>query len=145
MATVLAVDDERSIRQLLGRRLSDAGYSYSGAENADAALVAMEAQPADVVFRDVQMPGRDGLWLTRELRRRYPTSAAVLATGLATVPPSISMQSGVLAYLVKPFRRETVLDALRRALAWHEEAAAGRSELCDVQELDMWLDSLEKD
>lgn len=145
MATVLVVDDERSIRQLLGRWLSDAGYSYSEAENADAALVAMEAQPADVVFCDVQMTGRDGLWLTRELRSRYPTSAVVLATGLATVPPSVSMQSGVLAYLVKPFRRETVLDALRRALAWHEEAAAGRSEPHDAQKLDMWLDSLEKD
>ena len=82
MPSVLLVDDESAIRQLVGRWLSDAGISYGEAEDADAALRAMSASPAAVVFCDVQMPGHDGLWLTRQLRAQYPTAAIILATGV---------------------------------------------------------------
>lgn len=143
MGPILVVDDEPSIRHLVGRWLVDAGYVFAEAETADGALAAMAGDPAPVVFCDVRMPGRDGLWLTRELRARYPTTAVVLATGVATVPPNVSMQSGVLAYLVKPFRREMVLDALDQALKWHEQAAAAGGAQQDPATLERWLDSLE--
>ena len=57
----------------------------------------MEKQPAAVVFCDIQMPGHDGIWLTAELRKLYRKTAVVLATGVSTVAPGVSMQSGVLA------------------------------------------------
>jgi DNA-binding NtrC family response regulator len=143
MPKVLVVDDEPSIRQLVGRWLGDAGHDYAAAESADAALAAMETSPAAVVFCDVQMPGHDGIWLTRQLRALYPTTAVVLATGVTTVPPNVSMQSGVLAYLVKPFRRETLLDALVTGLKWHREASDAGIKRHDPDVLDKWLDSLE--
>lgn len=142
MGAVLVVDDEPSIRQLVGRWLRDAGHSYAEAESADAAMAVMASQPVSVVFCDIQMPGHDGLWLTRQLREHYPATAVVLATGVTTVPPNVSMQSGVLAYLVKPFRRETLLEALAQALKWHERAAAGEVRLQDAAALDRWLDDL---
>jgi FixJ family two-component response regulator len=55
------------------------------------------------------------------------------------------MQSGVLAYLVKPFRRETLLDALLQALTWHNEAVASGAKPQDASSLDSWLDSLEQE
>jgi DNA-binding NtrC family response regulator len=143
MASVLIVDDEQPIRHLVGRWLSDAGYEFAEAENAEAALTAMEAREAAVAFCDVQMPGHDGIWLTKQLRAKYPTTAVVLATGVTTVPPNVSMQSGVLAYLVKPFRRETLLDALLQALSWHRDAKSGIAKPTDAVVLDEWLDSLE--
>jgi putative two-component system response regulator len=144
MASVLIVDDERPIRQLVGRWLRDAGYTFREAEHSEAAIAAMAAEPAAVVFCDIQMPGHDGLWLTRQLRQQYPMTAVVLATGVTTVPPNVSMQSGVLAYLVKPFRRETLLSALAQALRWHEEAAAAGPTAHDAGQLDQWLASLDK-
>ena len=144
MAPILIVDDEESVRQVLGRWIQSAGHEKLEAESADAALQVMEKQPAAVVFCDIQMPRRDGLWLTGELRKRYPKTAVVLATQVSTVAPRISMQAGVLAYLVKPFGRESVLEALAAALAWHTETVATGPRPEDTPErLQQWLDSLE--
>ena len=145
MPSILIVDDERSIRQLVARWLGDAGHTFHDADSADTALAVMAKTPAAVVFCDVQMPGHDGLWLTRQLRAQYPNTAVVLATGVTTVPPNISMQSGVLAYLVKPFRREALLGALDEALKWHEQAtASGARAAEDPAVLEDWLDGLDQ-
>lgn len=140
---VLIVDDEPSIRHLVRRWLGNAGYSCAEAENSDAALASMTANPAAVVFCDLKMPGRDGLWLTRQLRAQYPTTAVVLATGMTNVPPNVSMQSGVLAYLIKPFRRYAVIQALQQALQWHEQAVSAGVRDHDANTLDEWLNTIE--
>jgi DNA-binding NtrC family response regulator len=144
MGPILIVDDEPSIRQLIGRWLSDAGYQFAEAESAAAALEAMKTSPAPVVLCDVQMPGHDGLWLTRQVRTEYPSTAVVLATGITTIPPSVSMQAGVLAYLVKPFVRETLLAAVREGLDWHERANTSPRSTSSADELEKWLEKLEK-
>ena len=144
MALILIVDDEHSVRQVLARWIQGAGHEILEAESADAALEMMEKQPAAVAFCDIQMPGHDGRWLTAELRKRYQTTAVVLATQVSTVAPRISMQAGVLAYLVKPFSRESVIDALEVALAWHTDAVATGPRPEDTPErVQAWLDSLE--
>jgi CheY-like chemotaxis protein len=104
MASILIVDDESSVRTLLTRWMQGLGHEILEAESADAALQVMEKQPAAVVFTDIQMPERDGLWLTAEVRTRYRTTAVVLATSVSAIAPQVSMQAGVLAYLVKPLR-----------------------------------------
>lgn len=143
MPNILIVDDEPGVRRLLTRCLEDLGHEIFEAESAEAALVAMAAAPMAVVFCDIQMPGKDGLWLTMEIRKRYPVAAVVLATSVSTVPPRISLQSGVLAYLVKPFQRERVRDAANIALAWHEGAAGAPAPQDDGDWLQRWLQSLD--
>ena len=95
MALILIVDDEHSVRRVLARWIQGAGHEIVEADPPDAALEVMEKQPATVVFSDIQMPKRDGLWLTAELRKRYQTTAVVLATQVSTVAPRISMQAAV--------------------------------------------------
>ena len=144
MALILIVDDEYSVRQVLARWIQAVGHEVLEAESADAALQVMEKQPAAVVFSDIQMPRHDGLWLTAELRKRYRNTAVVLATQVSRVAPRISMQAGVLAYLVKPFSRESVIDALEAALAWHTDTiATGPRPEKTPEQLQKWLDSLE--
>jgi len=121
VAKVLIVDDEPRVRELMRRQLEHSGHDLYDAEDAQAALDAMVQIPCDVIFCDIQMPGRDGLWLTAELRRLYPMSAVVLATGVSSVPPKVSMQAGVLAYLVKPFTRQALLAALATAVQWVDD------------------------
>jgi CheY-like chemotaxis protein len=143
MALIMIVDDEPGVRQVLARWIQGAGHQILEAESADAALQAMEKQLAAVVFCDVQMPGHDGLWLTAELRKRYRETAVVLATGVSTVAPGVSMQSGVLAYLVKPLSHLSVIEALKVALEWHTETVATGPLPEDTPDrLQEWLDSL---
>jgi len=143
MANILLVDDEQGVRRLVRRYLEGLPHEIYEAESAAAALTVMEQAAIAVVFCDIQMPGRDGLWLTTEIRKRYPTASVVLATSVSTVPPRFSLQSGVLAYLVKPFHRDSVRDAVEIALGWHADAITAGPRADDGEWLPRWLNSLE--
>lgn len=144
MALILVVDDEQPIRQLLARAIKQAGHEVMEADSSDAALAAMEQRAAGVVFTDIQMPGRDGRWLTNELRRRYPLTAVVLATSVKNIEPQISLQWGVLSYLTKPFDLPALKSALDIAVAWHLETVKNGPKDTDVNDkLGDWLDSLD--
>jgi DNA-binding NtrC family response regulator len=124
VSVVLIVDDEPGIREILARWLTEAGYEIRRAADAEAALVDMASTPADVVLCDIEMPGRGGVWLTGQLRERFPTTAMVLATAVSTVPPSTSFKPGVVDYVLKPFARDRVLNAVAAGVKWHAAAVA---------------------
>ena len=126
MSNVLIVDDESQIRELLARWISGDGHEVRQAETAAAALDSMQTVPADIVMCDVHMPGESGVWLTTQLRERFPETAIVLATSDRMVPPQVSLQNGVVQYLAKPFTRDEVLGAVRLAMGWHETAVSER-------------------
>lgn len=140
MSSVLVVDDEDGIRQILTRWLESAGYEVRSAESSDAALAEMVKSPADVVMCDIVMPGRDGLWLAKELHKLYPMTALVLATGLDSVPPQSSMQPGIVQYIVKPFDPEDVRRCVASAVIWHDAAVErGPVPAAERQSLDDWF------
>lgn len=114
MANILIVDDEPGVRRLLQRCMEGCGHDLYEAESADAALAMMEKVAMAVVCCDIQMPGNDGLWLTMEIRRRHPVSSVVLATSVSTVPPRISLQSGVLVWNGTRERPRLRHDRMRR-------------------------------
>lgn len=143
MALVLVVDDEAHVRQLLGQAIRTAGHDVVEADSSAAALKVMERQPAAVVFTDIQMPGKDGVWLTLELRKRYPSTAIVLATSVTDLAPTITLRFGVLSYLTKPFDLKAVRHALKLAVEWHEDAAAKGAQVVEEDRLEEWLNSLE--
>ncbi len=124
MSTVLIVDDDTRIREILARWIDPAGHETREAGDAETALALVDANPPDVVLCDVKMPEHDGLWLVDRLRERHPTVAIVLATALDSVPPAVSLRDGVVEYIVKPFERESVLAAVERASAWRVAAQA---------------------
>jgi DNA-binding NtrC family response regulator len=143
MALVLVVDDEAHVRRLLGQAIRQAGHEVIEADSSAAALKVMEQRPADVVFTDIQMPGRDGRWLTIELRKRFPSTAVVLATSVTDLAPSITLRFGVLSYLVKPFDLDSVRGALKTAVAWHDKSVSVGPEAVAHEQLEKWVDSLE--
>jgi putative two-component system response regulator len=144
---VLIVDDEASIRQILARWIKALGYETTEADCAEAGLEAMKANPAAVVFCDVQMPGQGGLWLAGVLRTQFPRAAIILATGVTTVPATTSLRPGILAYLTKPFDEPSVREALQRAMVWHDAEVASSAHRSQPEDpdagLQAWLDSLE--
>ncbi|PCJ72040.1 MAG: DNA-binding response regulator [Rhodobiaceae bacterium] len=122
---ILIVDDDRRIRELLKKYLSDNGYRASTAENAAEARAQLENLTYDLMVLDVMMPGESGLELTRSLRSQtqQPTSniPILLLTAQAETEHRIEgLEGGADDYLPKPFEpRELLLrigTILRRTL-----------------------------
>lgn len=137
---VLIVDDESPMRALLSRFLTPAGYQLFEAGDADAAMTVLSSQPIAVALCDRSMPGRDGIWLVEQIRAQFPTVAIILATADDAVPPRVSLQAGVVGYLVKPFKQSLVVDAVHDAVAWHRAAAASpKRAASEGDPVDSWL------
>ncbi|OLC44982.1 MAG: hypothetical protein AUH43_17305 [Acidobacteria bacterium 13_1_40CM_65_14] len=138
--SVLVVDDEVLMREVLVRWLRAAGYSTTDTHDATTALELVATEEPCVVLVDIEMPGRDGLWLVERLREQFPSVAIVLATARETIPPAVSMQDGVVDYLVKPFELDRVVDAVKRAVEWHEAAVTRAPRPAAASDtLDEWL------
>src|SRR5664279_4747255 len=84
-ATVLVVDDEPDVREVLEDYFVTHGYAVLGAESAGAAKILAADHVIDVALVDIHMPGEDGLSLARHLRERYSAMAIVMLTSAATV------------------------------------------------------------
>jgi DNA-binding NtrC family response regulator len=122
MTYVLVVDDEAPICRLLSRWLQGWGYTTKEAGTAAEALEVMMAEPASIMLCDIRMPGHDGMWLLERVRARWPKTAVIMATGVDDMQTvAKSQRQGVVDYVTKPFGRELLLQALRRA-----EAALGQ-------------------
>lgn len=132
-ATVLVVDDETGVRDLVVRWLQAAGHRLSWASGADEALEVLDKRGAQVAVLDLRMPGHDGLWLAAQIRQRSPETAIVMATGVRDESSAVSsLRSGVVDYLVKPFSRDQLLEAVARALDWHRQAVDGRDHAASI-------------
>lgn len=133
MASVLLVDDEDGIRNLMSRWLEGLGYETRQASSAERALEQMAREAADVAVCDISMPGRDGLWLSSQLRSAHPLTAVIMATGTQDVDAALrSLQHGAVDYLVKPFSRDQFREALRRGIEWHRDAVRSQRRLDDL-------------
>src|SRR4051794_41643424 len=78
LTSVLIVDDEPAVRDLMSRWVTSLGLRAQTASNADEALASMRLRHYDLAVIDVMMPGRDGLWLAAQLRREHPPTAGGL-------------------------------------------------------------------
>ncbi len=126
MHSVLVVDDEPFLRDIATLWVRAAGYLAREAGSAEAALEELERTPADIALCDINMPGQDGIWLAARIRETHPTTAIVIATSLVDVETAIaSLRNDVVDYLLKPFDRARLGEALSLARDWHAAAIAG--------------------
>ena len=139
MSEVLVVDDERRTRDLVGAWLKAAAIPYSEAPDAETALSMMAGKPFAVVMIDKDMPGHGGLWLVEEIQKAHPAVAMLLATGDDQIPPRVSLSRGIQGYLVKPFKRELVIDAITAAISWHTVAQKQAAKTAGADPIDTWL------
>ena len=91
----------------------------------DALALAAGAGTPAAVLCSLQLPGRDGVWLTEQFHATYPAAAIVMTTAEHDLEQAVrSLQAGVVDYLVKPFSPERLAAALDRALLAHGARAA---------------------
>ena len=123
------VDDDESLRTALLRLLGAAGFEARGyASTGDFLLHPLPDRPGCLLL-DVRMPGPSGLDLQAALKRQGITLPVIFLTGHADVTSSVrAMKAGAVDFLTKPVKRDTLLDALRRALERDALQRAARDE-----------------
>jgi putative two-component system response regulator len=114
---LLVVDDEATIRRVLQRFLTDAGYQVLTAANGREALETVSRGNIEAVLLDIKMPVMSGMEVLRELAPRWPDLCAVMITSVDDTKTAIeAMKLGAYDYITKPFERDTVILALSRTL-----------------------------
>ena len=114
---ILIAEDEEGLRWVLEKGLRQAGYDVSAVKDGAAALSQAQAEPFDLIFLDIRMPGMDGLTLLSRLRLIGPDALVVIMTAHGTMETAISaMQRGAYDYLAKPFDIDELLLVAERAL-----------------------------
>jgi len=102
--SILIVDDELLIRDLLYDFFVSQGWQPSMAENGQKAMDILEKQKVDVVLTDIRMPEMDGLELTNEIRQLYPEIPVIIMTAYPTVESAVeALRNKVSDYITKPF------------------------------------------
>jgi DNA-binding response OmpR family regulator len=127
-ASILVVDDEPDVREVVEEYLAAHGYATVGAENAEAARALAAQRAIDLALIDINMPNEDGLSLARHLRERHPKIAIVMLTSAATVVDRIiGLEMGADDYVTKPFDPRELLARLRSVL--RRTSLDGRADL----------------
>jgi DNA-binding response OmpR family regulator len=127
-ATLLIVDDEVDVREVLEEYFTSHGYATIGAENAAAAKALAAQHAIDLALVDINMPGEDGLSLARHLRERYKTLAIVMLTSAGTVVDRIvGLEMGADDYVPKPFDPRELAARVKSVL--RRTSSAGRAEI----------------
>ena len=103
-ATIMIVDDEPDVLEVLEEYFTTHGYEALAAADAAAARAIAAKGPVDLALVDIHMPGEDGLSLARHLRERYKSVAIVMLTSAGTVVDRIvGLEMGADDYVPKPF------------------------------------------
>ena len=114
--TILVVDDEPSIVEIVTLYLQRAGYTVRSAADGHAALRALTAEEPDLVVLDLMLPGVDGLEITRRLRAEGETPIIMLTSRSEETDRIVGLEMGADDYVVKPFSPQELVSRVRAVL-----------------------------
>jgi DNA-binding NtrC family response regulator len=126
--TLLVIDDEEIMREILETLLTREGYDVRLASSGAEGLEIVRSFPIDAAIVDIMMPGMDGIQVLDELKRIDDDLAVIIITAYASVENAIAaMKSGAFDYVTKPFKNDEVLvvvaNAMERRRLVHENRA----------------------
>jgi signal transduction histidine kinase len=126
--TVLIVDDEPDIREVLEIALTDSGYPVLLADNGQAALACFAENPPAIVVTDIRMPVMDGIALLRQIKQISPDTEVVMITGHGDMDMTIqSLKYGAMDFITKPVHVDILELSVNRAA----EKIIARRQLAD--------------
>ncbi|MDE1163811.1 MAG: sigma-54 dependent transcriptional regulator [Pseudomonas sp.] len=138
--TVLVVDDEPKLCDLLVSALSSDSVQVLSAGNGLQALALLDKEAVDLVISDWRMPGMDGPQLLAEIKLRFPQIPVIVMTAYSTVKNAVqSMRNGAFDYIAKPFDIDELDITVHKALQFRDivrDNARLRAELDEHQQFD---------
>jgi DNA-binding response OmpR family regulator len=130
--TILIVDDEPDVREVLEEYFVAHGYAVVSAASASDARAMVAEHVIDLALVDIHMPGEDGLSLARHLRERYARIAIVMLTSAATVVDRIvGLEMGADDYVPKPFDPRELVARVKSVL--RRTSSSMRAEIGDAR------------
>lgn len=118
MSAILVIDDERDMLALLQRIISD-GTDYEVDVINEPLKVSeqLNRKSYDVVFTDLKMPGKNGIEVLEEVKRKSPGTAVIIMTAYGTIDSAIdATRKGAFDYITKPFRKERILHLIEQVV-----------------------------
>jgi len=132
--TILVVDDQASVRQLLQEYLGEQGYRVVSAVDGQSALYTARHEQPDLILLDVMMPRMDGYQFLRLYRQERQTPVIIITARDEETDAVLGLDLGADDYVIKPFRMRELL-ARVRALLRRSDGAGERGEVLRVEGL----------
>ena len=118
MAKILIVDDAEFLRMRISKMLIGDGYEVVEAENGAQAVEKFQKEKPDVVLMDITMPEMDGLTALKKIRGLDSKAKVIMLTALGQESVVLeAIKSGARDFVVKPFERERVLNAINKLIS----------------------------
>ena len=115
--SILVIDDEEIIRDVMVRLLEDEGYAVTTAASGEEGMEAAQAKPFDLVMLDLMLPGKDGLTILEEFTQGSPDTVVVMVTAYASIEDAVAAtKSGAFDFLTKPFKNDELLLVIKNGL-----------------------------
>ncbi len=116
-ASILVVDDESFIREIICRKLGGSGFACDAAPNAEDALAKISQNDYDCVLSDIHMPGMNGVEMLRQIKLQNQDLAVILVTGAPDIDAALeAMRLGAYDHLSKPLNLAALEMTVDRAL-----------------------------
>lgn len=116
MRTILVVDDDERLRDLVAEYLGGRGFQVEKAAGGDQGLEVLRSRAIDLVVLDVMMPGRDGFEICREIRRSSQVPVIMLTARGDETDRIVGLELGADDYLPKPFNPRELLARIQAVL-----------------------------
>jgi cyclic di-GMP phosphodiesterase len=115
---ILIVDDDATVRDVIGVLLGEEGYVCATATSAEQALELLRASEFHLALCDMKMPGQDGMWLLDRLHAEHPSIAVIMLTAFGDTEAAVEcLRRGAVDYLLKPPKVTELVRSIERALA----------------------------
>ncbi|RAJ92087.1 DNA-binding NtrC family response regulator [Larkinella arboricola] len=115
--TILIIDDEDRLRQLLARLLSLEGYRVLEANNARNGLRILEQEEIHLVISDVKLPDKNGIELSAQIKQLYPTTEIIVLTAFGTIADGVTaIKNGAFDYITKGDDNDRIIPLVSRAI-----------------------------
>jgi len=130
---VWVVDDERSIRWVLEKALTQEGLNVTCFEDGQSLLNSLDNDKPDAIVSDIRMPGIDGLDLLDRIKQNYPELPVIIMTAHSDLDSAVSsIQGGAFEYIPKPFEVGEAVAVVKRAIRHHQETAPTKEVMAEV-------------
>ncbi|WP_372965584.1 nitrogen regulation protein NR(I) [Marinobacter sp.] len=132
---VWIIDDDKSIRWVLERALSQAGLQPRVFESGEGIIARLDQERPDAIVSDIRMPGIDGITLLSRIVALHPDVPVIIMTAHSDLDSAVtSYQTGAFEYLPKPFDVDEAIALVKRAIAHsHEQRATAEPQIEAVQ------------
>ena len=125
--SILVVDDNATMRDLLVDTLDAIGYHPTGASDGSEALQKLKEEKFDLIITDIMMPGIDGIALLKMVRKDYPNLPVLFITGVAS--PEVVDRASPDGFLAKPFRISHIEQLIKDTLKGKDVAVGGSQDV----------------